>query len=86
MLLSNCEVYNGKKLRFTKQQEASGLLLAPNSPFSRIPIISGILLKCKINEVVKRFLLARDIFMPEMHLRQPGFNKKACELFTRSKD
>ena len=26
MLLSNCKVYNGKKSKFIKEQEASGLL------------------------------------------------------------
>ena len=27
----------------------------------------------KMNEIVNKFLLARDKFMPEMHLKQPGF-------------
>ena len=26
-----------------------------------------------MNEIVNKFLLAGDKFMPEMHLRQPGF-------------
>ena len=26
-----------------------------------------------MNEIVNKFLLARDKFMPEMHLRQPRF-------------
>ena len=26
-----------------------------------------------MNEIVNKFLLAEDKFMPEMHLRQPGF-------------
>ena len=29
-----------------------------------------------MNEIVNKFLLAGDKFMPEMHLRQPGFTKK----------
>ena len=32
-----------------------------------------------MNETVNKFLLARDQFIPEMHLRQPGFeNNSAC--------
>ena len=31
-----------------------------------------------MNEVINRFLLAGDKFMPEMHLRQPGFTYSAC--------
>ena len=27
----------------------------------------------KMNEIVNKFLLAGDKFMPEMHLKQPGF-------------
>ena len=27
----------------------------------------------KMNEIVNTFLLAGDKFMPEMHLKQPGF-------------
>ena len=30
-----------------------------------------------MNEIVNKFLLARDKFMPEMHLRQPGFTYSA---------
>ena len=26
-----------------------------------------------MNEIVNKFLLPRDKFMPEMHLKQPGF-------------
>ena len=31
-----------------------------------------------MNEIVNRFLLAGDKFMPEIHLRQPGFTYSAC--------
>ena len=32
--------------------------------------------ECKMNEIVNKFLLVSDKFMPEMHLRQPAvFNK-----------
>ena len=36
-----------------------------------------------MNEIVNRFLLAVDKFMPEMHLKQPGFTYSASGLFTK---
>ena len=30
-----------------------------------------------MNEIVNKFLLAGDKFMPEMHLKQPGFTYMA---------
>ena len=30
--------------------------------------------------------MAEDKFMPEMHLRQPGFTFSACEPFTKNKE
>ena len=39
-----------------------------------------------MNEVVNRFWLAGDKFMPEMHLRQIGFTYSACGLFTKNKE
>ena len=36
-----------------------------------------------MNEIVNKFLLARDKFMPEMHLRQPGFTYSAWGPFTK---
>ena len=38
------------------------------------------------NEIVNKFLLAGDKFMPEMHLKQPGFAYSTCGPFTRSKE
>ena len=35
-----------------------------------------------MNEIINKFLLAGDKFMPEMHLKQPGFTYSACGLFT----
>ena len=34
-----------------------------------------------MNEIVNRFLLARDKFMPEIHLRQPGFTYSTYSAF-----
>ena len=38
-----------------------------------------------MNEIVNKFLLAGDKFMPEMHLKQPGFAYSACGPFTKNK-
>ena len=38
-----------------------------------------------MNEIVNKFLLAADTFMPEMHLKQPGFTYSACRMFTKNK-
>ena len=40
----------------------------------------------KMNEIINKFLLAGDKFMPEMHLRQPGFTCSACGPFTKNKE
>ena len=40
----------------------------------------------KMNEIVNKFLLAGDKFMPEMHLKQPGFTYSACGPFTKNKE
>ena len=39
-----------------------------------------------MNEIVNKFLLAGDKFMPEMRLRQPGFTYSACGPFTKNKE
>ena len=39
-----------------------------------------------MNEIVNKFLLAGYKFMPEMHLRQPGFTYSACGPFTKNKE
>ena len=38
-----------------------------------------------MNEIVDKFLLTGDKFMPEIHLRQPGFTYSACGPFTKNK-
>ena len=40
----------------------------------------------KMNEIVDKFLLAGNKFMPEMHLKQPGFTDSACGPFTKNKE
>ena len=39
-----------------------------------------------MNEIVNKFLLAGDIFMPEIDLKQPGFTYSTCGPFTRNKE
>ena len=38
-----------------------------------------------MNEIVNKFLLEGDKFMPEMHLKQPEFTYSACGPFTKNK-
>ena len=39
-----------------------------------------------MNKLTKKFLLVGDKYMPEMHLRQPGFIYSACGLFSKNKE
>ena len=39
-----------------------------------------------MNNIIKKFLLAGDKFMLEMHLRQPRFVYSACGPFTRHRE
>ena len=38
-----------------------------------------------MNDIINKFLLTGDRFMPEMHLKQPGFTYSACGPFTKHK-
>ena len=42
-------------------------------------------LKYKMNEIIKNFLLAGERFMTEMHIEQPGFTYSACGPFIKNK-
>ena len=75
---SKCSVCGIKKSRFVKEQEAKGLLsnLGIKTPLSKIPLLNVLFwsaLNIKMNEIINTFLLVGDTFMPEMHLKQPGF-------------
>ena len=48
-------------------------------------MLNAILLNYKMNDIINKFLLAGNKFMPEMHLRQPGFTYSACGLITKIK-
>ena len=39
-----------------------------------------------MNEIVNKFLLAGNKFVPELHWKQPGFNCSACGPFARDKE
>ena len=71
MILSKCATCGHKRSRFIKNEEAKGLLnnLDFRTPLSKVPILRDILFwEYKMNEIVNKFLLAADKFMPEMHL------------------
>ena len=38
-----------------------------------------------MNDIVDKFLLFGDKFMPQMHLKQPGFTYSACDPFTKNR-
>ena len=40
----------------------------------------------KLNKEVNKVLLAGDKFMPDMHLKQPGFTYSASKPFTKNKE
>ena len=39
-----------------------------------------------MNKIVNKFLLIGDKFMPEIHLKQPGFTYSACGPFTKNQE
>ena len=84
MILSKCAICGSKKSRFVRNQEAKGLL----SNLGLLPILGDILFRVvlKMNEIVNKFLLAGDKFMPEMHFKQPGFTYSACRPFTKNRE
>ena len=39
-----------------------------------------------MNKIINKFSLMGDKFMPELHLKQPGFTYSACGLFTKHRE
>ena len=37
-----------------------------------------------MNEIVNKFLLTGDTFMPRTHIKQPGFTYSACDPFIKN--
>ena len=90
---SKCSECGFKKSRFVKEQEAKDLLskLGMKTAMSKIQLLNALFWMqfhwvYKMNEIVNKFLLAGDKFMPEMHLKQPGFTYSACGPFTKNKE
>ena len=79
---SKCPVCGIKKSRFVKEQEVKVLLsnLGIRTPLSKIPLLNI------LNEIVNKFLLVGEKFMPKMHLKQLGFIYSACGPFTKNKE
>ena len=89
MIQSNCATCDSKKSRFIKKQQAMGILsnLGIKTPLSKVIIKYFVLIYFKkMNNIINKFLLAGDKFMPEKHLRQPRFVYSACGPFTRHKE
>ena len=88
LIQSKCSVCGTKKSRFVKEQDAKGLLsnLGIKIPLSKIPLLNVSFYVYKMNEIINKFLLVGDKFIPEMHLRQPGFTYSACGPFTKNKE
>ena len=88
-MLTYCVKYRKKTGNLnSKILQAKALLssLGLKIPFNKIPLFSNILFWLyKINEIVNKFLLAGHKFMPEMHLKQPGFTYSVCGPFTKNK-
>ena len=86
---SKCADCGIKKSRFVKEQEAKGLLssLGLKTRLSKISLFGDILFSVyKMNEIINKLLPVGDKFMPEMHLKQPGFTYSACGPFTKNKE
>ena len=50
----------------------------------KIPFLN--VLSVKMNEIVNKFSLVGDKFMPEMHLKQTSFTYSACGPFIKNKE
>ena len=68
-----CEVYDSKKMKFIKEQEASGLLssLGIKTPLNKLPLLcppsfkntQQVNTRYIMNEIVSNFFLAGDTFV-----------------------
>ena len=39
-----------------------------------------------MNKIINKFLSTGEKFMPELHLKQPGFTQSACGPFTKHRE
>ena len=89
VMQSKCSVCGTKESRFIKEQEAKGLLsnLGIKTPLRKILLLNILFwMRIKMNEIINKFLLVGDKFMPEMHLKHPGFTYNACGPITKNKE
>ena len=86
--LSKYPVCNSKKLKFIKERQLEDYYWFDknkSTDYKWFTHSKYSVLKYIMNETINKFLLARDKFKPEMHLRQPGFTYSASWTFTRNK-
>ena len=72
-----------------KQQKAIGLLSSSGikTLLSEITLVVPLLFEeFEMNEIVNKFWLPGDKFIPEMCLRQTGFTYSACGTFAKNKE
>ena len=86
MLLSSSVICDSKKSKFREQHEASRLLSSLEIKTTLSKISQQFNTMHKMNEIVSKFLLPGDKFMPEIYLRQPGLTYSACGPFTKNKE
>ena len=89
MIISRCSICSNKKSTFISQGSRLLDSLGLNTPQNRMKNALWSSLDNKItnmNNIINKFLLAGDKFMPEMHLRQSQFVYSACGPFTRHKE
>ena len=86
-MLSRCSICNNKNSTFISQGSALFDNLVFNTTQNRMKDALWNAFKCfYMNNVINKFLLAGDKFMPKMHLRQPQFVYSACGPFTRHRE
>ena len=73
MLLSNFAVCGKKKSTFIKNKELHNFDKISNDSF-------------KMTTTINKFLLTGEKFMPELHLKQPGFTYSACGPFSKHRE
>ena len=93
MYCANYKKHTGNKNSNVRKTEKNRLMLFSNCAVSskkKTTIIKNTELhnfdKFKMNKIINNFLLTGDKFMPELHLKHPGFTHSACGPFTRHRE
>ena len=86
-MISKCALCGSNISRFIKKQEAKGPLLnlGLGTPLSKEPFLGDILFNSIKTEWNSKQVFVGDIFMHEMHLKQPGYTYSACGSFQERK-